>query len=512
MLPAGSTLVTGWRLAVISILAAMALAPAADAEPFTATLPFTDFSTASHLPFLSGTFDGRSPAGGSPAVLHRVDAFKVDELEVVCWEYPCHESTGSLAVRVAANSTVALRFPTAGILHLRADHAVSLPVRLDAEKNGFGELAAALQLAPSLAIAAEGGRLSVLPEEVQPAPAGTVPVSRPPGTPPQLSDYFSAPDPSDEDAAVLASLTPGSRLEVVDGGRVVHAITGYGALLLQGGIHVEPVAAEAYVLPCAVRCDVQVTDTGVAADLEAATTMVLNVVALALGVPAMPLGFGPFAEVLNPMAAGVLVDFPLLADPTQFSVSNLSVIRFDVYEVSFYPGAPAAPGDGPLVIQSGSVQGSPEFVGGPYFGMPLWSYILWGLAIIAVVVAAAVRAKKESRWDHLRWIGRIAGLVALAALVVVWHLNFSRVIGVDALSPGLDAEARGLVAAVEVGTLLAMMAMVVLPARLLLSRALRLAGQGRFMGLAGPLASVVGILAGTPLLLGFVDLALRFFP
>ena len=506
------------RLARVAVLAALtltlALAPTASAEGFTARLPFTDFATASHLPFLAGTFEGRSPAGGSPAVLHRVDAFQVDELAVVCWDYPCHEASGPgpLVVRVAADSTVALRFPAAGILQLRADHAVSLPVGLDAEKGGFGELAAALRLAPSLAIAAQGGQLSVVPEAVQPAPGGTVPAAAPPGTPAAIASYFDAPDPTDEDAAVLASLTPGSRLEVVDGGRVVHTVNGYGGLLLQGAIHVEPVAAEAYVLPCAVRCDVQVVDAGVAADLEAATTMVLDVVALAQGIPAVPLGFGPFAEVLNPMAAAVLVDFPLVAHPSQFSVSNLSVIRFERFQVSFYPGAPPAPGDGPLVIQSGSVQGSPEFVGGPYFGMPLWSYILWGLALVAVVVAAVLRARKESRWDRLRWVGRIAGLVALVALVVVWHLNFSRVIGVDAFSPGLDAGARTLVAAVEVGTLLAMMAMVVLPSRLLLSRLFRILRQGRFMGLAGPLASIVGILAGTPLLLGFVDLALRFFP
>jgi hypothetical protein len=241
--------------------------------------------------------------------------------------------------------------------------------------------------------------------------------------------------------------------------------------------------------------------------------MVLAVVALAQGVPLAPLGLGPFAAVLDPMAAGVFVDFPLLADPSQFSVDNLTVIRFDRLQVSLYPGAPAAPGDGPLVIQSGSVQGSPEFVGGPYFGMPLWSYILWGLALIAIVVAAIARApKKVERWDRLRWVGRIAGLVALVALLFVWHVNFGRVIGVDATTDGLDDGSRWLVGAVEVGTLLAMAFMVVLPTRLLLSRTFRLARQGRFMGLAGPLASVVGILAGTPLLLGFVDLALGFFP
>lgn len=499
-------------LAVAALLAAVVLAPAASAEDFQAMLPFTDFAVASHLPFLAGTFEGRAPAGGTPAVLHRVQPFQVDDLAVVCWTYPCHEAEGPLVVRIAAGSTVALRFPTGGILELRADHAVAMPVDLDAQMAGFGELAAALKLAPSLAVAAKGGVLSVVPEVLPPEPSGAVPVARPPGTPAALASYFGAPDPTDEDAAVLAALTPQSRLEVLDGGRLVHAVQGYGGLLLQGGINVEPVRAEAYVLPCATRCDVLVRDGGVAADLEAATTLVLDVIALAQGVPLPPLTFGPFVGVLEPMAAAALVDFPLLADPTQFSVANLTVIRFDRLQVSLYPGAPAAAGEGPLVIQSGAVQGSPEFVGGPYFGMPLWSYVLWGLALIAIVVVAIARApKKNERWDRRRWVGRVLGLAALVALVLVWHVNFSRVIGVDVTSPGLDGGTRGIVAAVEFGTLLAMMAMVVLPARILLSRVFRLARQGRFMGLAGPIASVVGILAGTPLLLGFVDLALRLF-
>jgi hypothetical protein len=108
-------------------------------------------------------------------------------------------------------------------------------------------------------------------------------------------------------------------------------------------------------------------------------------------------------------------------------------------------------------------------------------------------------------------MGRVTGGVVLAILVIVWHVNFGRVLGVDATTGGLPATARILIGAVELGTLLAMLLMVVLPARLLLSRAFRILRQGRFMGLAGPLASLVGILAGTPLLLGFVDLALAMF-
>jgi hypothetical protein len=142
--------------------------------------------------------------------------------------------------------------------------------------------------------------------------------------------------------------------------------------------------------------------------------------------------------------------------------------------------------------------------------MPLWAWFLWIAAIVAVLVAAAVRAPRSSeRWDRLGVVGWLLGAVAWAMLLYLWNANFGRVIGVSATSHGLSGTSRLLVSGIEGATLVAMVLMVVLPARLLLSRLFRLARQGRLMGLAGPLATTVGILAGTPLLLGLVNLALR---
>jgi hypothetical protein len=484
------------------------LAPAAQGVGFAADLPFTDLATADRLPILGGSLDVKAPAGGAPTLMHNVTAFEVGGLAVVCWQYPCHRATGALSVLVHSGSTVALRYPQTGDLHLVAEHAVAAPVLLDSEKSGFGGLSAGMRLAPSLVAATEVGRLTLETELLPPAQGGPVPAQAPPGLPPATSQLFQPPDPDDTNGAVLAALTPRSRIQVVDAGRVVHDFSGYGGLILQGAVSVEPVAAEAFVLPCAVVCDVRVGTQGSPPDLEAAAASILELVEVAQGRALPPIGFGPYADLLDPLADGVYLSMPLLADPSGFSVGDLTVARFDRFSAQLRPGADPATGDGPLVIRAGSVQGSPEFAG----WMPLWSWFLWGLAILAVVVAAIVRAPKESdRWDRLRFVGWALGAVAWAVLAFVWHANFGRVLGVDATSPGLSGSSRLLLAGVEAATLLAMALMVVLPARLLLSRVFRLARQGRFMGLAGPAGTTVGILAGTPLLLGFVDLALRLF-
>jgi hypothetical protein len=367
-------------LAVLVLM--VSLAPSATAEAFRADLSFTDLATASHLPVLSGTLDVRAPAGGSATILHNVTGFEVTGLAAACWGLTCHKASGPLLVRVATGSSVALGLPASGSLHLRADHAVVTPVDLDAGQPRLGERAAALQVAPSLVAATRGGLLTVEPGLPSP-----IPVSGLPGP-----------------SASMATLTTGSVLEVVDGGRVMHRVEGPGGVLLQGAIQVAPVRAEAFAIPCSMRCDLEILDQGEAANLRAATAALVGLVQLAQGGPGLPVALGPWVDLLDPMAAGVFVNLPLAAGPAQFSVADLTFVRFERFEAALYPGAPPSSGAGPLVIESGSVQGAPDFVGGRYFGMPLGSYFLWGAAIAAIAAASLLRAPKENqRWDGLQW-------------------------------------------------------------------------------------------------------------
>lgn len=496
------------------LLALLVLAGPVGAQAFTADLPFTDVQGAKSVPVMAGALEVAAQADGSPALMHNVTTFVIDGLDIVCWTYPCRESPGALQVRVVQGSTVAIQFPRAGNLHLAAGHAIATPVGLDGEKAGFGDLAAGLTLAPSLAIATDAGALSFVPQTLAAAADGPVPAQSPvPGLPASAASFFQAADPDDSNGAVLAGLTKGSRIEVLDGGAVVHTVNGYGGLLLQGTVQARGIVAEAYLVPCLAGCDVQVTRSGGSLGVEAAARGLFGLVDLAGGGKVPPINLGPFGSLVDQVADGALMLFPLVARPSDFSVDNLTLVRFDRFAATLRPTEPEASGNGNLVIQSGSVAGAPAFVGATYFAMPLWSYILWGLALVAVVVRLATRAPKtHARWDRFRWVGRVLGILAWAALAFVWHVAFGRVLGLSATSDGLDATARAVIGTVELVTLLAMVLMVVLPARILLGNLFRIVRQGRFMGLAGPLATGCGILLGAPLLLGLVDFALRFAP
>lgn len=494
-------------LPVIVFLACVPLATAA--TPFTADLPFTDMQRASRVPLLSGATTVDSAAGGAPTILSDVAAFEIHGVTVACWQYPCLEGN-DLAVRVVDGSTVALRFPATGTLHLEADSALSVPVDLDAVRGNFGRgLTAGLTLAPSLAAATSGGILTFLPETLDPEADGPAPAQSPiPGLPPALASQFQAPDPTDENAAVLAGLTNTSRLEVVQAGRVVQVLPGYAAVLLQGDIVVQPVTAHAFLIPCTTRCDLDVTAKAHDTNVVAAMGSLFRLVEQMQGSALPDLDLGSFGSLLNPIAAGAFVELPL--NLKRFSVANLTVVRFEHLQTSLFPGSTAADGSGELVILSGEVKDAPAFVGTKFFGMPLWSYVLWGAALVVLVLRVVLR-RDQPKPESGKWLARLVGLAAFLLLALFWHLAFVRVLGVGATSSGLNLTSRLIIGAIEFGTLLSMVLMVVTPARILLGNALRLAGLPKLAPYAPAAGRVVGIVVGLPLLLGLVNFALGLF-
>lgn len=496
-------------------LAALAVGiPAASAVPFTSDLPFADVATATSLSVLSGALRVDAQAGGAPAVLANVTTFEIEGLALACWQYPCVRSAGDLTVRVATGSTVALRFPTTGSLHLAADHAVAAPLALDATKAGFGELAAGLTLAPSLAAATRNGVLTFEPEALAAQPDGPIPVPAPSSPlpvplPSAVASQFQAPDPDDSNSAVLAGLTDVSVIEVVEAGRVLQTLRGYSGLLLQGTLRTTAVHAESFLLPCGVRCDLVVAANGPGADVLGAVQGLLDLAGTLDGVQTPLLALGPFESLVDPVADGALLEIPLVASLADFHVANLTLVRFDRLQAALYPGAPPVGGSGDLVIQSGDVQGDDALSGARFLGVPVWAYILWAAALIALVLRAALRRNEEA--SERKGLARLVGLLALVGAAVLWHLAFTRILGVGATSAGLDGAARLMVGAVEASTFLLVLVLVALPGRVLLRNALRLVGLPRVSRFAGTAALAATAVIGPLLLLGIIDVVLALF-
>lgn len=503
-----------WAVRLLLLLVVLAV-PAGQAIPFTPDLRFADVGADPSVPVLAGALQVSASAGGAPTVLVNVTGFELVGLQVVCWSYPCQRSDAAdLSVRVLAGSTVALRFPRTGTLHLLADHAVASPVGLDGSRAGFGELAAGVTFAPSVAASTRGGSLTFRPESLPPDQGGRVPAQQPiPGLPPAVASQFQAPDPDDANSAVLAGLTPDSALQVRQGNQLLRELRGQAGLLLQGQVRAsEPIAAAMFVLPCADGCDLTVRAAGAGANVLGAVQDIVALAAALNGGTVPSFELGALSGLVDPLADGAYLELPMLAAPGDFRASNLTLVRFDVLQARLAPASPMATGDGDLVIQSGDIEGAPTFVGGRYFGMPLWSYLLWAAAVVLLVLRLALRRDSEDWRDAGRTWPRVLGLLAFAVLLVVWHLAFDRILGLSATTPGLDPAARGLVAAIELATLALLAVMVVLPARILGRNLLRLVGLPGAARFAGTAALAAGAVLAPLLLLGILDLVLGMFP
>jgi hypothetical protein len=477
--------------------------PTVHAAEFVASLEFADLQTAASLAVVSGDTEVQARTGDAPTILASVDRFSIHGVEVACWESPCLK--GDLSVRVGQGSTLALRFPKTGDLRLDAPAAMSMAVDLDAVWENLGGMAAGFTLAPGLATGTSNGQLRFERQVLAPEPDGPIPAASPiPGLPGPVASQFMAPDPTDANAAVLATITPQSSLEILQGGSVVQVLHNASALLLQGNLDIETIRADSFVIPCAQRCDVVVTANASDRDITAAVDNVLSLVGELQGEELEPIDWGFFDGMLNAVADGAYVVFPL--DVKKFEVGNLTLVRFSRLEASLGPQDQQATGSGGLVIQSGEVRDAPPFVGTRFFAMPSWSYLLWGLAVVALVVRVIVRRKQEQ--PERGWLNRLVGLGSVLALAVAWHLVFVATFGIGMTTPGLEWQARGMMAAVEALTLLGMVLILVVPLTLLLRNTLRLVGLPKVASYAPTMARLAGIALGGPLLLGLIHFAL----
>lgn len=163
----------------------------------------------------------------------------------------------------------------------------------------------------------------------------------------------------------------------------------------------------------------------------------------------------------------------------------------------------------PLVMEEGHVRGAEALIGIGYIALPLWSILLWCLALGIMVARVAARSpKKNERWDPYRWIGLVSGGAAFLLVAWLWDREVHAVLGVSALS-GPGEIPLGILVLVQFGFLGLILFATAAPLRTLIRNGLMLARQGTFMGLAAPVATIAGFLIGVTLLPSYLEHVLQ---
>jgi hypothetical protein len=170
----------------------------------------------------------------------------------------------------------------------------------------------------------------------------------------------------------------------------------------------------------------------------------------------------------------------------------------------------ALAGQGPLQVQGGAVVDAPALVGFAVFQMPWWSYLLW-IAAIGLFIARLVMkpVKEDPVLDRYRWVGLVCSIVLLLLFLWLWDSEVNAVLGISLLHGGASADAILVLGALELVPMFAVMFAVIAPIRMILRNGVLLAGKGRFMGLPGAFAYPFGYILGAPLLLAYLNVALK---
>jgi hypothetical protein len=378
-----------------------------------------------------------------------------------------------------------------------AAHALVLPVDFGGQADLEG-----LDLGPSLVALGVAGEVSL----DLPAIPATAPVLMTSST-----------------AAALVALDDTTILTVSEGGLPLHDSAGEATpWLLQGAPSMGTVGTDLMVVPFGSGsrlemgpADAEAADRGL--DVRRLNDLLGQLDAAGAGSRSAQgsqavgqLDFGFLQPVVTRILNGAFVDTPLPREGAGFPLASMRLVRFS--HLTAVPAGPelAVEGAGPLDVDQGRVAHAPALLGVGWVQLPWWSYLLWALAIAAFVVRIVLRSpKRNERWDRLRWVGWIARPVAWVLFWLLWDNEVHAVWGVSLLSGGASGEQLIPILALEVLPLGLVYLGAVTPLRILFRSSLRIAGQGRFMGLSAPAATLLGFLLGATLMLSFVDLIIQ---
>lgn len=470
-------------------------------EPFEASFAFAEGLDSSELTIISGTPDVAYAALESAFGAFNVEAFSINDLTMACWNLQQYQSSGQqdgdgcatsasgqISIRTVNNGSVAYNFPVAVTGQYTADHALTYPIDFafqdELKEMGIGE---------SLLLSAVDGLVRT----------DKVPVFQ--GTGLVRGSYGS-----------IAPITEDTVFEVVRDGNVIHT-TGSNQQFLAFestvGLTIAPYQTDFALIPFENGS----VATFAPADKDAAregfnlTRLQGNIDNLSdasgSGADELPEGLDGAQTLLSEILDGGIVHVNSDAGEAKDVLEEGALIRFSEMTLSNTgtSGDLAWQGQASLQVRNGEVAGADKLI----FLFPWWSFLLWGLAIVAIVFRVVRKQPKDGPLDKFAWIGWVGGILASLLVFYLWDLEVREVWGTSLLSTNAGFTGMAAVALLQLLPWAIVGIAVTLPLRLIGTNVVHAAGLGKGARLTAILMPIFGFLLGATLLLDFLGVLLE---
>ena len=483
------------RPALVLLLIGLAALPSAQgalngARDYDADFGYLPGLGGATFTMVSGATDTVIPNGDGTWGLFATGGGEITGLTRVCWTAilrTCSDSVGGgLSIRVLPGGSFGLRFPTGADASLEAEHALAMFVDLSESGNNLNSL----RLGRSL---------------VTPVVEGVVSFTNLPEIP-----ASAIADPISDDGGAIAATEAATTIEVYDGDLQRASLSGkVDPVTFAGRPAITPIATELAVLPFegsgAVARFVAAgrEQAGVGLDIGRINRLMGRMYAANEGnpTPAQEVdeaAFGPFRDAAAALFGGAVLSLPTDGN-AQRAGQEFAFARTPRVEVRGVPGGTglAWSGKATLDVHDGKVEGAQPLYGFGFIALPWWGWVLWVAAIAVWIVRLARKPeKKHPTWDRFKWIGWVASPLVFLLVFILWDFELRAVLGLSLLAGNASGQLLLFVALLQLATFGLLSFAAIAPLRLLLRNSSLLLHQGTFMGLAGAVASLLGLLIG----------------
>ncbi len=496
-----------WVLA----LAAVLLMPSVQAgislpaRSFHGEAPFIDVDAVDIVSVLSGQFTGTSNADGhAQGYLNLTRSVEVTGLERVCWAVDpnscVRDPAGGIRIVIASGSSFGFRAADAFSSEFEAKGATGSFVDL----SGVGD--ATLHLGPSLVASVTGAVVTLDPPPI-----------------PLTADLAIREDGSN--VGVFLALE-GRPMGVYEGASTspVYTVDGVDEPFVVQGDHIEVTA----IMPGTIVMSfdagsdlVAKPAKGTPPSVSSLTTTMDRLKGVVGDESASEDGsgggsnddkadLGPLAGFADTLFNGAYVQ--LAVRNKNPDIANMTFVHFSKLTAeASSSGVVRLEGKAAIIAEEGEVAGAQSLVGFSFIKVPWWSIVLWILAIAAFIVRLTRKEKAPKdhfKWDKYRWIGIVSGIVATILVFLLWDNEINGAFGTSILH-GAKGGGLAFIGLVEMLPFALFSLLAQRPLKILIGNCTRIGKQGRFMGLNAPVAIILGYFLTAPLLLSYLELALK---